>query len=35
MKMAMGNTREMPKGLKQCQENIEGHQQKIDFYFSK
>ncbi len=35
VKMAMGNTREMPKDVNQCQENIEGYKKKIDFYFSK
>ncbi len=35
MKMAVGNTREMPKGVKQCQENIEGYPKKFDLIFSK
>jgi hypothetical protein len=28
MKMPVGNTREMPKGVKQCQEKIEGYRKK-------
>jgi hypothetical protein len=31
--MPMGNTREMPKGAKQCQENIEGYWKKLIFIF--
>jgi hypothetical protein len=34
MKMPVGNTREMPKGVKQCQENIEGYRKrKLIFIF--
>jgi hypothetical protein len=28
MKMPVGNTREIPKGVKNCQENIEGYWKK-------
>lgn len=33
MKIPMGNTREMPKGPKQCKGNIEGYQKKNWFLF--